>query len=120
MADLPGADLTVADIHKLYECHEHWLDHKQELFTHLTAQWKDLFNAKFDVLLYDLTPTYFESDPPCPDGDKRRHEYPAGARLIQTTLAIGTAELAFTLNKDKLREARQREGRCLLRSNITR
>ena len=291
LADLLGADLSVADIHKLYECHEHLLDHKAELFTHLTKQWKDLFNAKFEVLLYDLTSTYFESDPPFPQGDKRRygysrdqrsdcvqvvialivtpegfplayevlagntsdkttladflkkiedqygqaqriwvmdrglptedtlkamraaqppvqylvgtprgrltqyekrlteipwqvaregvsvkllaegeelyvlaqsqdrvnkeramrrrqlkglwkrlrqlqkmelrrdvllqklgaalHEYPAGARLIQTTVAAETAELSFTLNKDKLRQARQREGRYLLRSNIT-
>jgi len=49
-----------------------------------------------------------------------RHEYPAGARLIQTTVPAGKASLSFTLNKDKLREARKREGRYLLRSNITR
>ncbi len=48
------------------------------------------------------------------------HEYPAGARLVQTTVAAQTAKLSFTLNKDKLRQARQREGRYLLRSNITR
>jgi hypothetical protein len=38
------------------------------LFTHLTQRWKDLFNARFEVLLYDLTSTYFESDPPFADG----------------------------------------------------
>ena len=27
-------------------------------------RWRDLFNASFEVLLYDLTSTYFESDPP--------------------------------------------------------
>jgi len=48
------------------------------------------------------------------------HEYPAGARLVQTTVAAETAKLSFTLNKDKLRQARKREGRYLLRSNITR
>ena len=31
--------------------------------------------VSFDVLLYDLTSTYFESDPPFPEGDKRRHGY---------------------------------------------
>ena len=31
------------------------LPHKADLFAHLTARWKDLFNAKFNVLLYDLT-----------------------------------------------------------------
>ena len=31
---------------------------------HLTQRWRDLFEREFDVLLYDLTSTYFESDPP--------------------------------------------------------
>jgi len=90
MADLLGVDLTVADIHKLYECHERLLDHKQELFTHLTTQWKDLFNAKFDVLLYDLTSTYFESDPPFAEGDKRRHGYSRDKRpdCVQVVIAL--------------------------------
>ena len=50
--------------------------HKQALFSHLTQRWRDLFNASFDVLLYDLTSTYFEvnaSD--LPEGSKRRHGY---------------------------------------------
>jgi hypothetical protein len=42
------------------------------LFDHLTERWKTLFDAKFEVLLYDLTSTYFESDPPFPEGDKRK------------------------------------------------
>ena len=47
MADLLGADVELAEIHKLYECHERLLEHKPELFTHLTGRWKDLFNARF-------------------------------------------------------------------------
>jgi len=73
MADLLGEDLGLAELHKLYRCHDRLLEHKQALFTHLTARWRDLFNVTFDVLLYDLTSTYFESDPPFPEGDKRRY-----------------------------------------------
>ena len=72
MADLPGADLELARIHKLHECHERLREHKRDLFTHWTGRWKDLFNARFGILLYDLTSTYFESDPPFPEEDKRR------------------------------------------------
>jgi hypothetical protein len=36
------------------------LTHRDELFKHLQNRWKDLFGAKLDVLLYDLTSTYFE------------------------------------------------------------
>jgi hypothetical protein len=47
------------------------------------------------------------------------HDYPAAARLIQTAVAPQSVQLTFTLRKDKLRQARKREGRYLLRSNIT-
>ena len=60
MADLLGSDFRLATPHKLYTCHDFLLAHKADLFTHLTARWRDLFNADFDVLLYDLTSTYFE------------------------------------------------------------
>jgi hypothetical protein len=76
MADLLGADFGLAEAHKLYACHDVLLQHKDALFSHLMARWRDLFNANFDVLLYDLTSTYFEinaSD--VAEGDKRRHGY---------------------------------------------
>jgi transposase len=75
MADLLGEDVGLAEIHKLYRCHDRLLEHKQALFDHLVGRWRDLFNVSFEVLLYDLTSTYFESDPPFPEGDKRRHGY---------------------------------------------
>jgi hypothetical protein len=59
LADLLGADASLADPHALYRCHDRLLEHKQALFTHLTGRWRDLFNASFEVLLYDLTSTYF-------------------------------------------------------------
>jgi hypothetical protein len=55
MADLLGSDFGLAEAHKLYACHDLLLAHKQALFSHLTQRWRDLFNASFDVLLYDLT-----------------------------------------------------------------
>ena len=59
MADLLEADFGLAEAHKLYACHDLLLRHKADLFSHLMARWRDLFNANFDVLLYDLTSTYF-------------------------------------------------------------
>ena len=60
MADLLGSDFRLAEPHKLYACHDFLLAHKADLFSHLVARWRDLFNVSFDVLLYDLTSTYFE------------------------------------------------------------
>ena len=59
LADLLGGDETLADPHVLYACHDRLLAHKEALFSHLVGRWRDLFNVSFDVLLYDLTSTYF-------------------------------------------------------------
>jgi hypothetical protein len=69
LSDLLGADAALADPHVLYGCHDRLLAHKQALFDHLVGRWRDLFNASFEVLLYDLTSTYFESDPPLDEND---------------------------------------------------
>lgn len=99
MADLLGADLELAEIHKLYECHERLLEHKRELFTHLTGRWKDLFNTRLEVLLYDLTSTYFESDPPFPEEDKRRYGYSRDKRsdCVQVIIALIVTPEGFPL-----------------------
>ncbi len=44
-ADLMGADAGLAEIHKLYRCHDRVLRHKQALFDHLVGRWRDLFNC---------------------------------------------------------------------------
>jgi transposase len=90
LADLLGADFGLAEIHKLYACHDRLLAHKQALFDHLVGRWRDLFNASFDVLLYDLTSTYFEADPPFPQGDKRRYGYSRDHRpdCLQVVIAL--------------------------------
>src|SRR5436190_18279755 len=90
MGDLLGADFSqLAESHKLYECHDLLLKHKAALFDHLTARWKDLFNAQFDVLLYDLTSTYFESDPPFGETDKRKFGYSRDKRPDCVQVVIG-------------------------------
>jgi transposase len=90
LADLMGGDFGLAEIHKLYRCHDHLLEHKQALFDHLTGRWRDLFNARFDLLLYDLTSTYFEAEPPFPEGDKRRFGYSRDHRpdCVQVVIAL--------------------------------
>jgi hypothetical protein len=99
MADLLGAGFELVEIHKLYECLDRLLEHKRALFNHLTESWKDLFNAKFDVLLYDLTSTYFESDPPFPEGDKRKHGYSRDKRFdcVQVVIALVVTPEGFPL-----------------------
>jgi hypothetical protein len=99
MADLLGAGFELVEIHKLYECLDRLIGHKRALFDHLTQRWKDLFNTKFDVLLYDLTSTYFESDPPFPEGDKRKHGYSRDKRFdcVQVVIALIITPEGFPL-----------------------
>ena len=88
MGDLLGEDAALAESHKLYRCLDKLLEHKQALFTHLTERWKTLFNPRFDVLLYDLTSTYFECDPP--SKGKRKHGYSRDKRpdCVQVVIAL--------------------------------
>jgi transposase len=90
LSDLLGVDEGLADPHVLYGCHDRLLEHKQALFTHLTGRWRDLFNVTFEVLLYDLTSTYFESNPPMDEEDKRRHGYSRDHRFdcVQIVIAL--------------------------------
>ncbi len=67
--------MPVLDKDRLSRCLDQLLPPRQALFQHLRARWQDLFGAPFDVLLYDLTSTYCESEPPFPEGDKRRFGY---------------------------------------------
>src|SRR5216683_545600 len=59
---LLGQDFAVAEKDRLYRCLDRVLAHKPDLFLHLQQRWKDLFEAEFDVLLYDLTSTYVEGE----------------------------------------------------------
>jgi hypothetical protein len=90
LAGLLGADAALADSHTLYRCHDRLLEHKQALFDHLVGRWRDLFNVSFDVLLYDLTSTYFEANPPFPEDDKRRFGYSRDHRpdCVQVVIAL--------------------------------
>jgi transposase len=60
MDQLLDEDFAVAAKNRLYQCLDRIDEHRAALFTHLQARWRDLFGATYDLLLYDLTSTYFE------------------------------------------------------------
>ena len=99
IADLLGSDFRLAEQHHLYECHDRLLTHKRALFDHRTARWRDLFDAKYEVLLYDLTSTYFESDPPAQPGGLRRFGYIRDKRsdCVQVVIALIVTPEGFPL-----------------------
>jgi len=99
MGDLLGADFGLVEKNALYRCLDKLLEHKTALFTHLTHCWRDLFGARFEVLLYDLTSTYFESDPPESPHSKRRYGYSRDKRpdCVQVVIALIVTPEGFPL-----------------------
>jgi hypothetical protein len=99
MGDLLGEDAGIVAKDTLYRCLDKLLPHKADLFTFLTRRWHDLFGATYDLLLYDLTSTYFESDPPDDDGDPRRFGYSRDHRpdCVQVVLALVITPEGFPL-----------------------
>jgi transposase len=99
MADLLGGDFSLVDPHKLYSCHDLILEHRSQLMDHLNGRWKDLFNSTHEVLLYDLTSTYFESDPPFDEQDKRKfgHSRDKRSDCVQVVIALVVTPDGFPL-----------------------
>jgi transposase len=99
MGDLLGADSGEVAKDTLYRCLDKLLAHKADLFTFLTRRWQDLFGATYDLLLYDLTSTYFESDPPDDAEDPRRYGYSRDHRpdCVQVVLALVITPEGFPL-----------------------
>jgi hypothetical protein len=99
MADLLGEDFALAAKDTLYRCLDRLLKHKRALFDHLSAKWKDLFGVKFEVLLYDLTSTYFEIEPPSAENDKRQFGYSRDKRsdCVQVVIALVITPEGFPL-----------------------
>jgi len=89
MGDLLDEDDSIAAKDTLYRCLDRLCVHKTELFSFLKQKWSLLFNASYDVLLYDLTSTYFESPPPEEEG-LRRFGYSRDKRpdCVQVVVAL--------------------------------
>jgi len=97
VGDLLGEEGEVVPYQNLYRCLDKLLEHKEGLFTFLKQRWQDLFNVEFDVLLYDLTSTYFECDPP--GTGKRRYGYSRDKRFdcVQVVIALVVTPDGFPL-----------------------
>jgi transposase len=97
LGDLLGEDFGLVSKDNLYRCLDKLLAHKTELFGFLQQRWKALFQAEFDVLLYDLTSTYFESDPP--EAGKRRfgHSRDKRSDCVQVVIALVVTPDGFPL-----------------------
>jgi hypothetical protein len=114
MGDLLGPDFHWGGKDQLYFVLDRLLEHRPALFTHLQARWQDLFGAKYEVLLYDLTSTYVEGQaeaiPKARFGHSRDHRSDCRQVVIALVVTPEGFPLAYevmpgnTSDKTTLRE----------------
>jgi len=97
MDALLESDFEVAGKDRLYRCLDRVLEHKQELFVWLKQKWAELFAADFDVLLYDLTSTYFEGEGEENPKAKRGYSRDSRPDCVQVVIALVVTPDGFPL-----------------------
>jgi transposase len=88
MDELLNTDFIVAEKDRLYRCLDRVLEHKRDLFVFLRKKWADLFHADFEVLLYDLTSTYFEGEMKQNPKAKRGYSRDGRPDCLQVVIAL--------------------------------
>ena len=97
MDELLETDFAVAEKDRLYRCLDRVLKNKQDLFVWLKQKWADLFRADFEVLLYDLTSTYFEGEMEQNPKAKRGYSRDKRPDCLQLVIALVITPDGFPL-----------------------
>jgi hypothetical protein len=99
---LLDCDFTVAQKNRLYECLDKILPYKDDLCQYLKERWETLFDISYDVLLYDLTSTYFEGL--CEQNPKAQfgHSKDRRSDCRQVLIALVVTPDGFPLNYEVL------------------
>src|SRR5215468_5782310 len=97
MDELLETNFAVAEKDRLYRCLDRVLKYKQDLFVWLKQKWADLFHADFEVLLYDLTSTYFEGEMEQNPKAKRGYSRDQRPDCLQLVIALVVTPDGFPL-----------------------
>lgn len=92
------ASAAVAEKDRLYRALDRIAAHKAALEQHLAERWCDLFGASFDVLLYDLTSTYFEGEAGEVEKAARGYSWDKRPDRPQLVIAVVVTPEGFPLN----------------------
>ena len=85
--DLVGVALEQVHTDRLYAGLDALLPHKEAIERHLKARLGDLFDLKYDLLLYDITSTYFEGE--CLGNPMAKRGYSRDSRPDCVQVCIG-------------------------------
>ena len=113
MGELLGTGLAVAEKDRLYRCLDRIVEHKAALFDHLRDRWQDLFPARFEVSLYDLSSTYIEGEeeeiPKAKPGYSRNQRFDCR----QVVIALVVTPEGLPLAYESWKAARRTAPRCV-------
>ncbi len=87
LEDLLGVPVERVHTRRLYEGLDALLPHKEEIEKHLKERLGNLFDLEYDLLLYDITSTYFEGQ--CAENPMAKHGYSRDSRSDCLQVCIG-------------------------------
>jgi len=87
LEDLLGIPQEKVNDDRLYRGLDALLPHRDELFAHLQRRYGEWFGLKYDLLLYDVTSTYFEGE--CKRNSRARRGYSRDSRPDCLQICIG-------------------------------
>lgn len=87
LPDLLGVGAEKINDDRLYRALDELLPHKAALETHLKLRLGELFNLSYDLLLYDVTSTYFEGQ--CAGNEQAQRGYSRDSRGDCKQVCIG-------------------------------
>ena len=86
LPDLLGVTEERVDDNRLYRALDQLLPHKEALEVHLKNRLGELFQLGYDLLLYDVTSTFFEGEANFPLAER------AGSRKVSRSALMSEAE----------------------------
>jgi transposase len=109
LPELLGVPRSSIGLHPLYRCLSAVVPHKAAIEEHLVRQGRDLFGFDNDILLYDLTSTYFEGrmpiNPKAQRGYSRDHRPDCKQLCIGMVVNRAGFPLGFEVLSGKARDA---------------
>ena len=97
LGDLLGVPVGKVNDDRLYRTLDALLPHKEELEGHLKARLGELFEIEYDLLLYDVTSTYFEGLAKCNEQAKRGYSRDHRGDCKQVCIALVVSRCGMPL-----------------------
>lgn len=95
LADLLGVPEDKINTDRLYRCLDQLIPHKDNLEKHLKERFGELFEINYDIILYDLTSTYFEGSASGNPQAKRGYSRDHRPDCKQVCIALIVSEEGF-------------------------